>query len=69
MTIASERIYEGRLVGLRVDTVRLPQGRVARREFGGEVERSSVPWFYRLEAIAALRREEGSRYEAAGLQI
>jgi len=32
VTIASERIYEGRLIGLRVDTVRLSEGRVARRE-------------------------------------
>ncbi len=32
VTIASERIYEGRPIGLRVDIVRLPEGRVTRRE-------------------------------------
>ncbi|MFQ6001172.1 MAG: NUDIX hydrolase [Anaerolineae bacterium] len=32
VTIASERIYEGRLIGLRVDTVRPPGRRVAHRE-------------------------------------
>lgn len=31
-TTASERIYAGRVVGLRVDTVRLPNGREATRE-------------------------------------
>ena len=30
--IASERIYEGRLIGVRVDTVCLSEGRVTRRE-------------------------------------
>jgi ADP-ribose pyrophosphatase len=32
VTVASEGIYEGRLVGLRVDTVRLSEGRATRRE-------------------------------------
>lgn len=31
-TVSSERIYRGRVVGLRVDTVRLPDGRTGRRE-------------------------------------
>jgi len=31
-TIESQRIYQGRVVGLRVDTVQLPQGRVTKRE-------------------------------------
>lgn len=31
-TIQSKRIYEGKVVGLRVDTVRLPNGREATRE-------------------------------------
>ena len=39
-TIESQRIYKGRVVGLRVDTVQLPQGRVTQREIvehGGAV--------------------------------
>ena len=39
-TITSQRIYQGRVVGLRVDTVQLPQGRVSKREIvehGGSV--------------------------------
>ena len=31
-TVASQRVYEGRLVNLRVDTVRLENGRLAKRE-------------------------------------
>ncbi len=31
-TLQSERVYSGRVVGLRVDTVRLPDGREAKRE-------------------------------------
>ena len=31
-TIETQRIYQGRVVGLRVDTVRLPDGRVSTRE-------------------------------------
>lgn len=31
-TVASQRVYEGRLVNLRVDTVRLENGRLTRRE-------------------------------------
>lgn len=31
-TLRSERVYEGRLVNLRVDTVELPNGRVSTRE-------------------------------------
>lgn len=31
-TIESRRIYKGRVVGLRVDTVQLPDGRVSQRE-------------------------------------
>ena len=31
-TVASQRVYEGRLVNLRVDTVRLENGRLAERE-------------------------------------
>ncbi len=31
-TVATERIFRGRIVGLRVDTVQLPGGRVAARE-------------------------------------
>jgi ADP-ribose pyrophosphatase len=32
ITLASERIYEGRVVNLRVDAVRMADGRVAKRE-------------------------------------
>lgn len=32
VTVASERVYEGRLIGLRMDIVRLSEGRVTRRE-------------------------------------
>ena len=32
ITITSTRIYEGRIINLRVDTVRLPNGREGRRE-------------------------------------
>lgn len=31
-TLSTERIYEGRVVNLRVDTVELPEGRVTKRE-------------------------------------
>ena len=31
-TLASQRIYQGRVVGLRVDTIRLPDGRTSSRE-------------------------------------
>jgi ADP-ribose pyrophosphatase len=31
-TTGSERIYEGRIINLRVDTVRLPSGRESKRE-------------------------------------
>ena len=31
-TVASQRVYEGRLVNLRVDTVRLENGRLTERE-------------------------------------
>lgn len=31
-TIETERIYEGRVINLRVDTVRLPNGRTSKRE-------------------------------------
>jgi len=31
-TVATERIFRGRIVGLRVDTVQLPGGRVSQRE-------------------------------------
>jgi ADP-ribose pyrophosphatase len=31
-TIASQRLYDGRIVNLRVDQVRMPSGRVAQRE-------------------------------------
>ena len=39
-TIESQRIYRGRVVGLRIDTVKLPQSRVSQREIvehGGSV--------------------------------
>ncbi len=32
VTLSSERIYEGRIINLRQDTVRLPSGREAKRE-------------------------------------